>query len=81
MPPPPQQQQRTFKRPEQQSPHHQQQQQQQQSTPVLIARDRGRADVLEFNLAGERIAGFLVGGEPRLCLPQVSSSPTSKFLW
>ncbi len=38
---------------------------------MLITRDRGRADLLDFDLAGEKIAGFSVGGEPRLCLPQI----------
>nr|SVE93920.1 EOG090X0EYT [Scapholeberis mucronata] len=72
-------------------PHHQQQQQQQQqpatqpspqpSFPILSVADRGwsHAERNETLLEGQPIACFTVGGEPRLCLPQILNSVLRQF--
>lgn len=41
------------------------------SVPVFLTRDRGPAEFRETLLDGELISCFYVGGEPRLCLPQI----------
>nr|SVE93299.1 EOG090X0EYT [Moina brachiata] len=63
--------------------HHQQQQQQQQpSFPILSAPDRGgsHAERGETLLEGRPIACFTVGGEPRLCLPQILNTVLNQFV-
>lgn len=47
-----------------------------QSLLILSVADRGwgHAERSETRLEGQRIACFIVGGEPRLCLPQVLNS-------
>lgn len=44
------------------------------SAPLLIARDRSHCDLEETRLAGKDISCFNVGGERRLCLPQILNS-------
>jgi hypothetical protein len=39
--------------------------------PLLSARDSGVSDVIETTLNGEQITAFSIGGELRLCLPQI----------
>lgn len=52
------------------------------SAPLLSAADRGedgRAERVDTGLEGELIACFVVGGEKRLCLPQVLNSVLRDF--
>lgn len=52
------------------------------SLPLLSAADRGdggRAERLDTDLEGQSIACFVVGGEKRLCLPQVLNSVLRDF--
>eukprot|EP00095_Tigriopus_kingsejongensis_P006894 maker-scaffold125_size330479-snap-gene-2.18 protein:Tk06894 transcript:maker-scaffold125_size330479-snap-gene-2.18-mRNA-1 annotation:"ski oncogene" len=41
------------------------------SAPVLSTRDRGQSELTDTTLNGEKISCFSVGGEFRLCLPQI----------
>ncbi|XP_077286875.1 ski oncogene-like [Arctopsyche grandis] len=47
--------------------------------PLLSAPDRGRGERGETLLEGEPISCFLVGGEKRLCLPQILTSVLTDF--
>ncbi|XP_044739627.1 ski oncogene [Chrysoperla carnea] len=47
--------------------------------PVLAAPDTGRSERTETILEGESISCFVVGGEKRLCLPQVLNSVLRDF--
>lgn len=47
--------------------------------PVLAAPDTGRSERTETVLEGESISCFVVGGEKRLCLPQVLNSVLRDF--
>lgn len=51
------------------------------SFPILSAADRGwrYAERSETRLEGHRIACFTVGGEPRLCMPQILNSVLRQF--
>nr|SVE76687.1 EOG090X0EYT [Daphnia longispina] len=51
------------------------------SFPILSAADRGwsHAERNETQLEGQLIACFTVGGEPRLCLPQILNSVLRQF--
>ena len=51
------------------------------SFPILSAADRGwsHAERNETQLEGQPIACFSVGGEPRLCLPQILNSVLRQF--
>nr|SVE74482.1 EOG090X0EYT [Daphnia barbata] len=51
------------------------------SFPILSAADRGwsHAERSETQLEGHPIACFTVGGEPRLCLPQILNSVLQQF--
>nr|SVE80422.1 EOG090X0EYT [Daphnia magna] len=51
------------------------------SFPILSAADRGwsHAERNETQLEGQAIACFNVGGEPRLCLPQILNSVLQQF--
>ncbi|XP_046446452.1 ski oncogene-like [Daphnia pulex] len=51
------------------------------SFPILSAADRGwsHAERNETQLEGQPIACFTVGGEPRLCLPQILNSVLRQF--
>nr|SVE73860.1 EOG090X0EYT [Daphnia atkinsoni] len=51
------------------------------SFPILSAADRGwsHAERNETQLEGQPIACFNVGGEPRLCLPQIFNSVLQQF--
>nr|SVE75428.1 EOG090X0EYT [Daphnia dolichocephala] len=51
------------------------------SFPILSAADRGwsHAERNETQLEGQAIACFTVGGEPRLCLPQILNSVLQQF--
>nr|SVE76061.1 EOG090X0EYT [Daphnia hispanica] len=62
-------------------PQQQQQQQLLPSFPILSAADRGwsHAERNETQLEGQPIACFNVGGEPRLCLPQILNSVLQQF--
>nr|SVE94539.1 EOG090X0EYT [Simocephalus serrulatus] len=53
----------------------------QPSFPILSAADRGwsHAERYETQLEGQPIACFTVGGEPRLCLPQILNSVLRQF--
>ncbi len=42
--------------------------------PMFVSRDRGQSDLEETRLAGKDISCFIVGGERRLCLPQILNS-------
>ena len=50
-----------------------------QQIPILTAPDQGGAERAESVLEGETIACFVVGGEKRLCLPQVLNSVLRDF--
>ena len=50
-----------------------------QAAPILLAPDRNSYQRCETLLEGERITCFLVGGEKRLCLPQVLNSILTEF--
>ena len=50
-----------------------------QSMPVFIPMDNTRSEKSETVLEGEKIACFLVGGEKRLCLPQILNSVLRDF--
>ena len=39
--------------------------------PMFLSRDRSQSDLEETRLAGRDISCFIVGGERRLCLPQI----------
>lgn len=41
------------------------------TVPVLSTRDRGQSELTDTTLNGEKISCFSVGGEFRLCLPQI----------
>lgn len=47
--------------------------------PLLLAADRGRGERGAARLEGQRIACFCVGGERRLCLPQILTSVLTDF--
>lgn len=47
--------------------------------PILIAADQSRSERSETVLEGETITCFVVGGEKRLCLPQVLNSVLRDF--
>lgn len=49
------------------------------SLPLPPAPERGRPERLDTGLEGEAIACFVVGGEKRLCLPQVLNSVLRDF--
>jgi hypothetical protein len=44
------------------------------SGPVFVPRDRSHCDLEETRLSGKDISCFVVGGERRLCLPQILNS-------
>ncbi|XP_008204568.1 ski oncogene [Nasonia vitripennis] len=48
--------------------------------PILTAPDQSCSERCETVLEGERIACFVVGGEPRLCLPQILNSVLRNFM-
>ncbi|CAH1239349.1 SKI [Branchiostoma lanceolatum] len=50
-----------------------------QHFPVFIPQDRGSAERAETLLEGETISCFIVGGEKRLCLPQILNSVLRDF--
>ncbi|GLG94385.1 Transforming protein Ski [Gryllus bimaculatus] len=50
-----------------------------QQLPILSAPDQSRSERTETPLEGESIACFVVGGEKRLCLPQVLTSVLRDF--
>ena len=50
-----------------------------QPMPLFIPMDSSRSEKSETVLAGERIACFLVGGEKRLCLPQILNTVLHDF--
>ncbi|XP_073985939.1 sno oncogene isoform X2 [Rhodnius prolixus] len=50
-----------------------------QQLPILTAPDRSPSQRCETLLQGERITCFLVGGEKRLCLPQILNSILRDF--
>lgn len=47
--------------------------------PIFIPTDRGQGEKSETELEGERIACFVVGGEQRLCLPQILNTVLREF--
>lgn len=51
----------------------------QQPQPILSAPDPGRGERTETFLEGEAISCFVVGGEKRLCLPQILTSVLTDF--
>ena len=44
------------------------------AVPIMSASDKSWAELEETFIDGERISCFIVGGEPRLCLPQILNS-------
>lgn len=48
--------------------------------PILTAPDQSCSERCETVLEGEKIACFVVGGEPRLCLPQILNTVLRSFL-
>ncbi|XP_066997984.2 ski oncogene [Anabrus simplex] len=50
-----------------------------QQLPILTAPDQSRSERTETVLEGETISCFVVGGEKRLCLPQVLNSVLRDF--
>ncbi|XP_063227886.1 ski oncogene [Bacillus rossius redtenbacheri] len=50
-----------------------------QQLPILTTPDRSRSERSETSLEGESISCFVVGGERRLCLPQVLNSVLRDF--
>jgi len=52
---------------------------QQQMMPVLIPKDMTSTEKTETILEGETIACFIVGGEKRLCLPQILNTVLRDF--
>lgn len=48
--------------------------------PVLSTRDRGHTDLQESVLYGEKIPGFSIGGEMRLCLPVIFNLILDRFV-
>lgn len=50
-----------------------------QQLPILTAPDQSRSERSETHLEGEVISCFLVGGEKRLCLPQILNSVLRDF--
>jgi hypothetical protein len=53
---------------------------QQQPPPILSTPDRAKPEKRETVLEGEFIACFSVGGEKRLCFPQILNSVLHGFL-
>ncbi|XP_075214340.1 sno oncogene [Lycorma delicatula] len=51
----------------------------QQQLPILTTPDRSRSERSETALEGESISCFVVGGEKRLCLPQILNSVLRDF--
>ena len=49
------------------------------STPLLMAMDSGACEKTDTVLEGETIACFAVGGEARLCLPQILNTVLSGY--
>ncbi|ELU08400.1 hypothetical protein CAPTEDRAFT_227701 [Capitella teleta] len=47
--------------------------------PIFLPTDRGQGEKTETILEGERIACFVVGGEQRLCLPQILNTVLREF--
>lgn len=47
--------------------------------PGLLRVKMGKCDIVETNLEGERIACFEVGGEQRLCMPQILNTVLREF--
>lgn len=41
------------------------------AAPILITRDHGQAELTDTTVEGEKIMAFAVGGEMRLCFPQL----------
>ena len=50
-----------------------------QQLPILTTPDQSRSELSETVLEGETISCFVVGGEKRLCLPQVLNSVLRQF--
>lgn len=50
-----------------------------QQLPILTAPDQSRSERSETHLEGEVISCFVVGGEKRLCLPQILNSVLRDF--
>lgn len=50
-----------------------------QQMPILTAPDQGRSERSETVLEGEKVSCFIVGGEKRLCLPQILNSVLRDF--
>ena len=50
-----------------------------QQLPILTTPDQSRSELSETTLEGETISCFVVGGEKRLCLPQVLNSVLREF--
>jgi hypothetical protein len=50
-----------------------------QQLPILTTPDQSRSELSETLLEGETISCFVVGGEKRLCLPQVLNSVLREF--
>lgn len=50
-----------------------------QQLPILTTPDQSRSELSETVLEGETISCFVVGGEKRLCLPQVLNSVLREF--
>ena len=48
-------------------------------TPIIIPADESRCEFTETLLHGEEIFGFVVGGEKRLCLPQILNSVLKSY--
>lgn len=49
------------------------------SQPILSAADTGRGQLYETILEGKRIGCFLLGGEMRLCIPQILNNVLNDF--
>ncbi|CAH0380929.1 unnamed protein product [Bemisia tabaci] len=50
-----------------------------QQVPILTPQDQSRSELSETVLEGENISCFVVGGEKRLCLPQILNSVLRDF--
>lgn len=51
-----------------------------QQLPILTTSDQSRSELSETLLEGETISCFVVGGEKRLCLPQILNSVLRDFI-
>lgn len=74
-----QQQQHHHNHQQQEQPHHQQQQPPMPLPPVLYVPDQSGCELFDTELEWEKIACFTVGGEMRLCLPQILNTVLRDF--